>query len=283
MIAIREFKTSISGFKLLIFGAIHGNEICGPCAMSRVIADLESGTLKLQRGGVTFVPVCNPRAYSEKVRYVEENLNRVFRPSSIPETYEQKIANDLCPLIDRYDILLDIHSTTAAGPPTVFIDFPTPENRAFAGALGASYALVGWPELYSRDGWGITSYDTLRYAHGVDKITALIECGQHDDPDACNFAESVIHRALAHFNLIEEEFLAVRDRKEIIMTKIFLKQHYGDHLLKPWRHLESIPTGSVIAQRQLGEKIIAQDGNIMIMPNDTAKVGEEWFYLGVLK
>ncbi len=75
---------------LLIFGAVHGNEVCGTKAIQRVMQELDSGALKLARGRVEFVPVANPRAHQSGLRFIERNLNRFFLPTKEPRTYEAK-------------------------------------------------------------------------------------------------------------------------------------------------------------------------------------------------
>ena len=45
------------GPRLIVLGAVHGNETCGTRAIERVLAELDSGALALAAGSVTFVPV----------------------------------------------------------------------------------------------------------------------------------------------------------------------------------------------------------------------------------
>jgi predicted deacylase len=39
-----------AGPKLLVFGAVHGNETCGPNAIARVIEECRAGRVSIQRG-----------------------------------------------------------------------------------------------------------------------------------------------------------------------------------------------------------------------------------------
>ena len=68
-----------AGPKLLVFGAVHGNETCGPNAIARVIEDCRAGRVSIQRGEVTFLPVANPKAYRQNTREGDRNLNRDLR------------------------------------------------------------------------------------------------------------------------------------------------------------------------------------------------------------
>src|SRR5678815_1136786 len=47
------------GARLIVLGAVHGNETCGTRGIERVIAELDAGSLELRAGRVTFVPVTN--------------------------------------------------------------------------------------------------------------------------------------------------------------------------------------------------------------------------------
>ena len=69
-----RFTGLAQGPRLLVLGAVHGNETCGPTAISRVIADCQAGRISIARGEVTFVPVANPRAYRQRTREGDRNL-----------------------------------------------------------------------------------------------------------------------------------------------------------------------------------------------------------------
>lgn len=83
----------LPGPRLIITGAIHGNERCGTEAITRVMAELDSGTLSLRSGLVTFVPVANPLAYANNTRNGDRNLNRHLFPSSDPHDFEDHVAS----------------------------------------------------------------------------------------------------------------------------------------------------------------------------------------------
>src|SRR5574343_1251656 len=98
------------GPKLIVLGAVHGNEVSGSRAILRVIAELQSGHLKLEKGQLTLVPITNPLAYNRQQRNGDRNLNRNLTPTSTPRDFEDHVANWLCPLLAAHDVLLDIHS-----------------------------------------------------------------------------------------------------------------------------------------------------------------------------
>ena len=75
-----SYTGAADGPRVIFLGAVHGNEACGTTAIRRAIATLQSGELTLLQGCVTFVPICNPRAYAENTRFIDRNLNRHFYP-----------------------------------------------------------------------------------------------------------------------------------------------------------------------------------------------------------
>jgi hypothetical protein len=160
-LAAHSYTALAPGVRLIVLGAVHGNETCGTQAIKRTIDDIERGHLELMRGSVTLVPVTNPLAYQFGRREGERNLNRNLRPTDHPADFEDRIANWLCPLLERHDVLLDLHSFHTPGEPFVMLG---PENnagalepfslaaeeRAFARHLGVRRFVDGWLDTYAR-------------------------------------------------------------------------------------------------------------------------------------
>jgi predicted deacylase len=48
----------------------------------------------------------------------DRNLNRNLRPTAVPQDFEDRIANVLCPLLDAHDVLLDLHSFQGPARPS---------------------------------------------------------------------------------------------------------------------------------------------------------------------
>ena len=183
-----EFEAPEEGIKLLILAAVHGNETAGTKACNRLMAELNSGMVTLKKGFLTIVPVCNPEAYRKDVRCVEENLNRVMTFHENPQTYEQRLANEICPLIKRSRVTLDLHSTHCPGDvPFAFCDYPDKYNQTLINALDVEYVLEGWPEIYGRQ-QQITDYSTEHCAHVYGKTATTLECGYHKAPEAAELA-----------------------------------------------------------------------------------------------
>ncbi len=267
------------GPALLVFGAIHGNEKCGTQAIKRVITEIKSGKLGLQKGSVTFVPIANPAAYAKNVRYVEENLNRIFRRTKKPRSVEAHLANDLTNLIDACDVFLDIHSTTAKGVPFIYLDYPTEKNRRFAKSLGPKVAVTGWPQLYKKLDKKHLAFDTTTYAAKQGKDCLLIECGQHEASSSPIVAYRAIVNSLRHWGLIKGK---ARSNKcaEVQMSAAYFRESAKDRLAGKWKHLDPIHKGDPMIIKANGKIMPAPYDATIIMPKATAGVGDDWLYLG---
>ena len=103
------------GPRLIVLGAVHGNETCGTQAIGRLLGEFDDGTLRLARGVLTLVPVTNPLAYRLGRRQGDRNLNRNLRITREPMDFEDRVANALCPLLQAHDVLLDLHSFHTLG------------------------------------------------------------------------------------------------------------------------------------------------------------------------
>ena len=155
-----NFSALQPGVRLIVLGAVHGNETCGTRGIEHVLAELESGALHIARGSVTLVPVTNALAYQRGQRMGERNLNRNLRPHSAPADHEDRIANVLCPLLAQHQVLLDLHSFHSPGEPFAMIGPPdntgplepfahAAQEEALALRLGPRRLVEGWLDTYA--------------------------------------------------------------------------------------------------------------------------------------
>ncbi len=281
-IQTKLYDSGSIGPRLVVFGAIHGDETCGPLACDRIARRVESGTLRLERGSLQLVPICNPEAHARQVRFVDENLNRVFARTDSPTSYEGRLANQLCNILDDgADLLLDLHSTSAPGPTSVFVDYPSEHSGSYASSLCAEYVLLGWPSVYASNAHGFNSDTTLDYAERVGITAVTFECGQHVDPSSIDVAETTILRALT-FAGIAQGVTPQCDTaaRSVKMLTIEQKVAEGDSFTRDWEHLETAPAGMVIATRADGSPIRVVEDSLVLLPKRNARPGEEWFYIG---
>lgn len=277
---ITHFSSVNAGPHLLVFGAIHGNEACGAHATRKAIKLFQSGQWNLNCGTITFLPVCNPDAFKEGVREVSVNLNRVIKKHDNPQNYEEGLASSIAHLIERCDYLLDIHSYHTDGSPFVFQDYEDDKTKSFARSLGVNHIIRGWNQMFATVSDDEVS-DTVTFAHTLGKIGAVIECGNHDNPENTSVALTAIKNALGHLMMIDEECptRAVDECSVITGRKVVYKNKAGA-LTKNWKNLDYIKEGECIATYDDGSEELAPHSGVIILPYPEAKLGDEWFYYG---
>ena len=297
------------GPRLIVTGAVHGNEVCGTRGIERVMAELDAGALVITAGSVTFVPITNGLAYVLQRRAGERNLNRALQPSDAPREFEDHVANWLCPLLAEHEVLLDLHSFQAQGQPFVMIGphdnagtvepfAHAAKEEALVRCLGVARAVDGWLgtyatgvarrraaalaegrsgtlDLHPRYGVGTTEY--MR-AQGGWSLT--LECGQHDDAQAAVVAYRSIRNTLAHLGLTAEPAPPVMPGIEALsLHDVIDKVHADDAFSRPWQSFDALRAGDVIGTRAIGEVMRAPHDGRIVFPNARAEARQEWFYL----
>jgi predicted deacylase len=277
-----HFTSNKVGKKLLILGAVHGNEHCGTTACLQVIDELNSGKIHLKSGEISFIPVCNPEAAAKNVREIDENLNRIIRPYANPQTYEQHLATELDAYIAQADVIIDLHSTFAkVSRPFVFSDYPDALADKLTAALDIRYILHGWPEVYAQNN-AVEDLSTGAVAHQYGKTALTVECGQHEDPSTVATALSVIDRVMQVLGLTEAETYTPCLQENVMMDSLIMKVKAG-HFVREFYHLDAVKKGEVLAEYDDGEKLISPQDGYILLPKAYAQVNAEWFYLGHLQ
>lgn len=262
---------------ILFLGCIHGNEPAGKIAIQQWMQVLE--TVQLQNWAVTCVPICNPKAYQQWVRYIQKNLNRVIQKTTDPNWYEEMLANHLCPLIEDANYIIDLHTSHASTSPYAFQDYFLPEYAQLVEKTWIQIILQWWPTLYNNTHTHYT--DTIEYARSYWIPWITVECGWHTDPNAVSTAYSVIHNVLVWFDMIanEKNTNTTRniDKKYITMKQLYRKKWLWTLYFQN-NDLTYVQRWTCIARYEHWETLIAPEDWYVILPYSDALVGEERFY-----
>lgn len=284
MIESVTFDAFEEGPTLVVLGAVHGNEHCGPIAIRESINDLSNGAQKLQKGRVIFVPVCNPKAFAQKTRFIERNLNRSLYLKENKTAYEDHIDPILCRILDEADYVVDLHSFTDPGTPYIFIHGNFKKDVEFAAQLGLSDLIYGWAEAYAASGFALDPLEnqgTTEYARLNGKtISVTVECGQHDDPESVGVARLIIQNALRHLGLVAGDALPAPGFAVYGIKNSVFKARNGD-FIKQWRNLEPVKKGDEIARYEDGETLSAPYDGYILLSKPWAKPGGEWYNLAI--
>ena len=301
------YSAIAAGPRLIVSGAVHGNETCGTQAIQHVMALFDSGALQLARGYVTFVPVANPMAYALGQRTGERNLNRNLFPTSTPRNFEDHVANWLCPLLAQHDVLLDLHSFSGDGEPFVMVGprdnsaaleafAHAAEERALARRLGVRRFVDGWLATY---GAGVARrlaasdaaslHQVLRFGMGTTEYmrttggyALTLECGNHLDPAAPEVAFRAIINTLAHLCLIDApapEPVANDAMEALSMVEVTDKLQADDRFARTWASFDAVGKDELIGYRADGTAVTAPFDGRILFPDAESRVNEEWFYM----
>jgi predicted deacylase len=293
------------GPRLIVTGAVHGNETCGTKAIHRVLEEIDDGGVRISRGSITFVPVTNPLAYARGARAGDRNLNRNLYPVGEPKDFEDHVANWLCPLLARHDVLLDLHSTRAAAVPFAMVGpndnkgaiepfAHAQRERALAKRLGVRRFVEGWLETYAkgverrvREGRGTSlntdpryGVGTTEYMRSVGGCSITLECGQHEDASSPEVAYRAIRNTLAFLGLVQEpEPAPVEQYEALRLHEVVDRAHADDKFARAWASFDPVAAGEVIGHRHDGTPVAASAGGRILFPDVDAEPGNEWFYL----
>jgi predicted deacylase len=294
-----------AGPRLIVLGAVHGNETCGTLAIGRLMAQLDGGEMRVAAGSVTLVPVANPLAYAKGQRAGERNLNRQLFPSEAPVDFEDRVANWLCPLLARHDVLLDLHSFQAPGEAFALVgprDNGGPlepfaqqaAERALARRLGVHRFVDGWLATYAegvrrRSAAGADVALALRHGVGTTEYmrstggyAITLECGQHADPAAPRVAYRAIVNALAFLGLVEAsapEPVGAAAMEALSMVAVYDKVDAADAFCRDWASFDRLRRGQPIGRRADGTAVLAEADGMILFPDAAAGAGAEWFYI----
>lgn len=302
------FHGLVPGPRVIVLGAVHGNETCGTRATERVHDELEAGERQLQCGSLTLVPRTNPLACQQGQRMGERNLNRNLRVTDNPQDFEDRIANVLCPLLAAHDVLLDLHSFHTGGQPFIMLGprdnngeleafHRACEEEALAACLGPRRMVEGWLDAYARGvarrmknpnasqraqmlstdpsyGVGTTEYMRAQGGYGV-----TLECGQHDDPQAPVVAYNAIINTLAHLGMLEAPATPGQADPEVLrLVEVIDRDHPEDRFAREWKSFDPLEAGDLIGVRADGSEVRAPEPGFIVFPNPNALPGNEWFY-----
>ncbi|MFG6431263.1 succinylglutamate desuccinylase/aspartoacylase family protein [Roseateles sp. LYH14W] len=311
-IRIHQFAGLQPGPRVLITGAVHGNEIHGTKAMTEIARQLDAGELTLKRGTLTFVPIVNPLAHRLNRREGDRNLNRNLRPPVIAQDFEDRIARVLCPLIAQHDGILDLHSFQGQGPAFAMIG---PRNNSgelepfaqeatesgLAAALGVTRIVEGWLSTYalglqrrqqrSHDGSRRASLisdphygvGTTEYMRSTGGWAITLECGQHLDANGPEVARLAILRALVFLGMLDERAVEphrpAQPPELLQLYDVIDREDMGDSFAREWASFDAIAHGQQIGTRASGEAVLAPSEGRIVFPNVKSLPGTEWFYL----
>lgn len=270
------------GPTLICIGGLHGNEPSGVLALQRVLDRLEQDGIVLD--GNLIALSGNRPALNSRQRYVDEDLNRIWtsdrlnrlRSGANPESLEEGELLELDQHLRRVlrrarrrPHVLDLHSTSAPGPPFVTLDDGL-INRRFAEAFPVPHVLGLEEEL---------SGTMLENLTDRGLIGVGFEAGQHDGPESVEVAEAAIWIALERTGVLQvgrrpEPEQSRRRLRELGATlpsavevryRHALEQREQFQMAPGLRSFQQVRSGQTLGRTPLGP-VLANMNGLLLMP-----------------
>lgn len=293
-----------AGARLIVVGALHGNEPAGVLAAQRVLSKLESCDPQ-QISGSLVALVGNLRACNDPnpdTRYIQTDLNRTFTPAHLqriatlpdddlgPEELEMRDVIETLEheIADERSVLVDLHTTSAPSPPFIAME-DTLAARKIARCLPLP-AILGLEEELP----GLL-FDYVLNTHRV--VSFIVESGQHDDPESIDGHEAVIWTLLDAMGIVPIDDGPVRHETDprVVLRKaageleraVFDVRHREAIVEEDYETLEQRTTFEHVTRmrtpiaRQGGHTLTAPLSGQLFMPNrqPIKRMGDDAYFI----
>ncbi len=288
---IGHAKGNSPGPTLIFFGGIHGNEPAGVRALQHVFSTLK--TEKASHSGEVFGIAGNLSALEREVRFVDEDLNRIWQPHRMGSLSSSKFESTVegQEMYELNRIILEILRTSS--PPFYFIDLHTTsgETEPFI-VMNDSLLNRRFTKNYPLPCiLGIEEYLTgalLSYINELGYVAFGFESGQHNAVSAVTNAEHFIWYTLALTGFQKSKRINLKALKSILNSSQTPKRFfeiYHQHLIREkeafkmlpgFVNFQTVPRGADIAI-SFGKAITTKKPRQLFMPLYQDK-GYEGFY-----
>lgn len=247
----------------LLFIAIHGNESCGVEAYLKISSKipnlLQDGSLEVRLG--------NPVAFLLNQRSFNKDLNRCFTVSDIPQ-YETKRCKTLINSLQKADLFLDIHSTSAPGPSFLL---PSKNGHSLCQQLPVNLVIHGLAQKCTGT--------TLTVVDEINTEGTVVECGQHADESAVAVAIECITNFIQSQTSNRKKITA--KNQTVLQCPSSVVADEGFQFVKPISFMQKFVRNQLIARSSHKEFRCPYSEAFVIMPNVNPQPGEEAFYWGI--
>jgi predicted deacylase len=293
---IGSYGDDASGVMVVAVAGLHGNEKSGIVASRRILDVLNSTR---PRAAGRFIAVAgNLKALQQNVRFVDSDLNRIWRAKEVLRRRESDPSEDNSEEAEQRELLgvlddlltghrgpvaiVDLHSTSALAPPFCIIS-DTLQNREVAFELGVP-VILGLEEAIR---------GTIQEFFGERGfITLAIEGGQHEAPDTVARLESALWLTLQATRVVHADDIPDltehRRRLEAVskglpsVVEVFFRYGLapddGFRMRDGFRNFSPVRRGDPVAMDHRGEILAPEDG-MLILPRYQG-IGDDGFFMG---
>lgn len=283
---------------LIVFGAMHGNEPAGVEALKMVqkMLDVEPITNpEFRFKGRIVGLIGNLKAYEQKQRYIDRDLNRCWIPEMIDSIenncYEQhelrEILHCIHELKDDYRptelIILDLHTTSSFGG--IFSIVTNDEKSIHIAKAFHAPVITGFMEILK----GTTLHYFSEQTMNLPTVAITFESGQHNEKLSINRAIAGVVNCLKVVGMVEEKHVEnIHDKiltdyskdlpKVVHLTECHSIEPEDQFVMKEgYINFQKVHKGERLADDRNGP-ITAKEDALILMPL-YQKQGEDGYFL----
>ncbi len=295
---ICDYQGKEKGPLLIVFGAMHGNEPAGPSALKMVGNMLDAQSLKnpaFHFKGRLVGLVGNVKAFQEKQRYIDRDINRCWIQELIdsPDTsfYEQIELRENITLIHQLIadykptelIVFDLHTTSSFGGIFSIVSYDA-KSMHIAKSFHAP-VITGFMEMLK----GTSLHYFTSKTMGLPTAALTFESGQHNEKLSIDRAFAAIVNCLKVTGMVDERQIKNQHENKLIDFSKSLPDvvHLIEcHEIEPqdefvmkegFANFQVVKKGEHLANDKKG-RIYASEDSLILMPLYQKK-GEDGFFL----
>ena len=230
--------------KIVILGAVHGNEIGGIAIQSHLMKLIAENPKAFERLEITFL-IGHPDAVAQNIRFIDKDLNRSFGSKGF-DTTEGRRAKELEALILNADELIDLHQTVQPSVTPFFITAFHLPSLVMIERFNSELPIVSYKGEFSSE--GLTAGQFAQH-HGISAVTIETgSLGYHEDQIAATVP--LMLRALG-------------DQGGKISPKIYERIYTWDQTFTREQAGELLPGLSNFSTISAGQAIAQKDGHFL--------------------
>jgi predicted deacylase len=267
ILGFTRLESGRTGPDVTIVSLMHGNELAGAIVLDAMLRNpprLASGRLTLGFANIEAFHRFNPKQPTAS-RFVDEDLNRLWDPHMLDgprHSSELTRARQMRPLIERTDLLLDLHSMLWPSDPLI-LSGPSMKGRELARSIGT-------PDLVISDHGHVSGPRLIDYSTFTGPSAAaavLVEAGQHWEAATVSATQACVDGLLHATGLVPGRPMAHRPR----LAEVTIAVTAGSAsftFVQAFRGGDIIPTrNTLIAMDGPTEIRTPHDDCLLVMPS----------------
>ena len=214
--------------KIILNILTHGDELIGLRVAEEIKKyNIDEKNLKINRA--------NQKAYELKKRYVDSDLNRAF-PGDNKGDYEHRLAKKITKIIEKADLVIDIHSTTSELKDAICVTKLDNDTKKIIDIISPKYVLL---------------VETIKDCILISKakVGIVFEYGKDDDSEVLQNIVRDIKKILIHYKLIKEEKIVHKENTKIFNMIQEVPKPHGFKLLPEIENYKLVKKGQIFAQK----------------------------------